>query len=220
MERSKIEQFMLLNAGNFSESDLSKIQNKLESVPEEYATLVLGTEFKKPTTALIISFLGGGLGIDRFYLGQTGKGILKLITCGGFGIWSIIDLFIIMGAAREYNTNKLINVINQFISKKKSEKVVTPTTTSNEAYQPKIASTASSDEAYQPKAESTASSDEAYQPKAEPTASSDEAYQPKAEPTASSDEAYQPKAEQASSDEASQTIEEPKLNGDETSASN
>ena len=206
MERSKIEQFMLLNAGNFSESDLSKIQNKLESVPEEYATLVLGTEFKKPTTALIISFLGGGLGIDRFYLGQTGKGILKLITCGGFGIWSIIDLFIIMGAAREDNTNKLINVINQFISKKKSEKVVTPTTTSNEAYQPKIAS--------------TASSDEAYQPKAEPTASSDEAYQPKAEPTASSNEAYQPKAEQASSDEASQTIEEPKLNGDETSASN
>lgn len=50
MEISKIEQFMLLNAGNFSESDLVKIQNKLESVPEEYATLVLGTEFKKPTT--------------------------------------------------------------------------------------------------------------------------------------------------------------------------
>ena len=123
MEISKIEQFMLLNAGNFSESDLVKIQNKLESVPEEYATLVLGTEFKKPTTALIISFLGGGLGIDRFYLGQTGKGILKLITCGGFSIWAIIDLFIIMGAAREYNTNKLISIINQFTSKKAGKAV-------------------------------------------------------------------------------------------------
>ena len=193
MERSKIEQFMLLNAGNFSESDLVKIQNKLESVPEEYATLVLGTEFKKPTTALIISFLGGGLGIDRFYLGQTGKGILKLITCGGFSIWAIIDLFIIMGAAREYNTNKLISIINQFTSKKAGKVVTEPTRSSNEAYQPKT----------------------------EPTRSSNEAYQPKTEPARSSDEAYQPKIESANtSDEASQTIEEPKLNGDETSASN
>ena len=167
MEISKIEQFMLLNAGNFSESDLVKIQNKLESVPEEYATLVLGTEFKKPTTALIISFLGGGLGIDRFYLGQTGKGILKLITCGGFSIWAIIDLFIIMGAAREYNTNKLISIINQFTSKKAGKAVTEPTRSSNEAYQPKTEPARSSDEAYQPKIESANTSDEAYQPKIE-----------------------------------------------------
>ena len=133
MERSKIEQFMLLNAGNFEESNLQKIHSKLESVPEESATLVLGTEFKKPTTSLIISFLGGSLGIDRFYLGQTGKGILKLITCGGFGIWAIIDLFIIMGATKEYNTNKLIGIINRVTPKKSAQ----PSAQSPaEAYQP------------------------------------------------------------------------------------
>lgn len=168
MEISKIELFMLLNAGNFSESDLVKIQNKLESVPEEYAALVLGTEFKKPTTALIISFLGGGLGIDRFYLGQTGKGILKLITCGGFCIWTIIDLFIIMGATREYNTNKLISIINQFTSKKAGKVVTEPTRSSNEAYQPKTEPARSSDEAYQPKIESANTSDEASQTIEEP----------------------------------------------------
>ena len=54
MERNKIEQFMLLNAGNFNESDIQKIQSKLESVPEESATLVLGTEFKKHTTSLTL----------------------------------------------------------------------------------------------------------------------------------------------------------------------
>ena len=160
MEKSKIEQFVLLNAGNFRESDLSKIQNKLESIPEEYAIPVLGTEFKKPTTALIISFLGGGLGIDRFYLGQTGKGILKLITCGGFGIWSIIDLFLIMGATREYNTNKIINVMNQFLSKKTGKFESAPTSSSDEAYRPKVESTRTSDEAYQPKVESASTSDE------------------------------------------------------------
>lgn len=47
---------------------------------------------KSKTTALILSILLGELGIDRFYLGYTGLGILKLITCGGFGIWWLVDV--------------------------------------------------------------------------------------------------------------------------------
>ena len=50
---------------------------------------------KSKTTALILSILLGELGIDRFYLGYVGLGILKLITAGGFGIWWLIDLIMI-----------------------------------------------------------------------------------------------------------------------------
>ena len=45
--------------------------------------------------ALILSILVGTLGVDRFYLGYIGLGILKLITFGGCGIWWIIDIVLI-----------------------------------------------------------------------------------------------------------------------------
>ena len=47
------------------------------------------------TTLLILSILLGSLGVDRFYAGKIGTGILKLITAGGCGIWSIIDIVMV-----------------------------------------------------------------------------------------------------------------------------
>ena len=60
-------------------------------------------EAKDPTTVLIISIFLGGLGIDRFVLGQTIIGLVKLLTAGGCGVWWFIDLFLIMGATKEVN---------------------------------------------------------------------------------------------------------------------
>lgn len=50
--------------------------------------------------ALVMSIIFGQLGVDRFIMGHVGLGILKLITCGGFGIWWIIDVILI---ATKYN---------------------------------------------------------------------------------------------------------------------
>ncbi|MDD2752177.1 MAG: TM2 domain-containing protein [Candidatus Omnitrophica bacterium] len=55
----------------------------------------MSAERKNFLTALLLSIFVGSLGIDRFYLGYIGLGILKLLTLGGCGVWWLIDLILI-----------------------------------------------------------------------------------------------------------------------------
>ena len=60
------------------------------------------------STAFLLSYFLGSFGADRFYIGQTGLGVLKLLTCGGFGLWALIDLVLIgMGKFRDAEGNSL-----------------------------------------------------------------------------------------------------------------
>lgn len=70
----------------------------LTDVPSEKSWLV--------TT--ILSALLGALGVDRFYLGHTKLAVFKLITCGGCGVWALVDLIIILtGSMKDANGRKV-----------------------------------------------------------------------------------------------------------------
>lgn len=52
--------------------------------------------------ALLLCLFLGGIGIHRFYVGKIGTGILMIITLGGLGIWTLIDLIMIaVGAFKD-----------------------------------------------------------------------------------------------------------------------
>lgn len=106
MEQSKIDMFVMANKDAFTISQLSMIKDKLASMSDDKFALVCGASYQNATTVLIISILFGELGVDRFMLGEIGLGILKLITCGGCGIWWLIDLFNIKKKTYDYNFSK------------------------------------------------------------------------------------------------------------------
>ena len=57
---------------------------------------------------LLLSIFLGEFGIDRFYLGKVGTGIQKLITLGGFGLWWLIDLILVIAGAMKDSRGRLV----------------------------------------------------------------------------------------------------------------
>ena len=69
------------------------------------------TSDKDWTTLLILSILLGGLGVDRFYAGHIGLGVLKLLTVGGCGIWALIDIILV--ATGKFSDADCLPIVNQ-----------------------------------------------------------------------------------------------------------
>lgn len=107
MDVQKVDMFLMTNAKFFEGHQINAIRDRLLALDDNRWVQLQALNLKDPTTILIVSLLAGAFGIDRFMIGDTGLGIAKLLTCGGLGIWSIVDWFLIMGRTREVNAEKL-----------------------------------------------------------------------------------------------------------------
>lgn len=106
-DTTKVDLFLTIHGKELPEAQLPMIREKLLQMSNDKLNQLNMLQFKSPTTLLIISIFLGGYGVDRFMLGDTGLGIVKLLTCGGCGIWAIIDWFNISEKTRQYNFRKL-----------------------------------------------------------------------------------------------------------------
>ena len=112
MEQNKIDIFIGTMSDKFNPMDVPQISARLAKLDDDKLIAVQALEYKNPIVLLIVSLFFGFLGIDRFLLGNILLGILKLITLGGFGIWTIIDWFLIMGATKKANFAQFNNQMN------------------------------------------------------------------------------------------------------------
>lgn len=106
MEANKVDMFMMSNTKFFEGHNLHAIRERLLALDDEKWPMIQMVQFKDPTTALLISIFAGAYGIDRFYIGDTGMGVGKLLTCGGLFVWTIVDWFLIQGATKQKNLEK------------------------------------------------------------------------------------------------------------------
>lgn len=111
MDANKVDKFLLANESKFPEYELPI--HRLLSLTPEKETLLENTHFKKPSKILLASIFLGVLGLDRFLIGDWGKGLGKLFTGGGLGIWWLVDWFMITGATKRKNMERLQNIITQ-----------------------------------------------------------------------------------------------------------
>jgi len=107
MDAQKVDMFIFSSAKYFESYQINGIRERLITMDDSKWAMISTVQFKDPTTSLIISILVGHFGIDRIIIGDTGLGIAKLLTCGGLGFWTIIDWFMIQGATREKNMQKI-----------------------------------------------------------------------------------------------------------------
>lgn len=107
MDAQKVDMYLMSNAKNFESYQLVMLKEMLLKADDSRFFALQSASIKDPTIILIVSIIAGSLGIDRFLIGDTGLGVAKLLTCGGLGIWTIIDWFIIMNRTREKNLEQI-----------------------------------------------------------------------------------------------------------------
>ena len=111
MTQDRVDMFVMTNQKYLPAEKIVFLKQKLLEADESKFNLVSAVEFKDPTTLLLVSLFLGGLGVDRFMLGETGMGILKLLTAGVCGILTIIDWFSVQKKTKELNYNNLMLVL-------------------------------------------------------------------------------------------------------------
>jgi TM2 domain-containing membrane protein YozV len=76
--------------------------------PQPSTTALAVRSEKRILPAALLCFFLGVFGAHRFYVGKVGTGILQLCTLGGFGIWWLVDMImIVVGSFKDADGEKI-----------------------------------------------------------------------------------------------------------------
>ena len=90
---SVMEIRQMLANGQVKQNDMARV-DQADSMWFPVSRIIGVVSDKSWVVALLLSIFVGFLGVDRFYVGNIGLGIVKLLTCGGLGIWALIDIIL------------------------------------------------------------------------------------------------------------------------------
>ena len=104
----KVNHMLMMLSSKIPAGSIPSVRTRLENTDvSESEILTLQSQMKDPLLSILLSIFIGSLGVDRFYIGDVGLGIGKLLTAGGCGIWWLIDIFLIVDATKQKNLEQL-----------------------------------------------------------------------------------------------------------------
>ena len=104
--KKRVQRFLVENRQKLPQNKFNEIREILSNLTDEQWETIEYVTFKDPTTMLVLSILVGEFGVDRFVLGDTTNGALKLLLtlcCGAGLIWWVIDIFQVNRLTLDYN---------------------------------------------------------------------------------------------------------------------
>jgi len=117
-----LEENIELKGNYFPEVALDEIKEFMESLNGDDLNRFMNLPFKDPSKMFWTAFPLGIFGVDRFMLGETGLGLVKLLTLGLFFIGFIADCFTITSRTKSYNFQQfLVFKINSHKIKQKNQ---------------------------------------------------------------------------------------------------
>ena len=110
MEYLKVENYIKKNENLLfpnKEYTRAELIEALVMAPDELESIVFSMPLRKPLVAQTLSFVG----LDRYYLGDVVKGLIKNLTLNGLLIWLFVDVCTAMKRCRTYNCKNLMEAL-------------------------------------------------------------------------------------------------------------
>ena len=112
MESTKVNLILTNYKDKIPPEQILNFKNILEKAPDSKYDELIMIPTKSVTTTLLFSIFLGGIGVDRFYIGDVGLGVAKLfLGTLTLGIWPIIDIFMCYKKVKEKNFQNFLTIL-------------------------------------------------------------------------------------------------------------
>ena len=112
MEQTKVNHIIMMVKNDIPDDMVYVLTEALEKADDKVYNHVLSIPMKSKITTLLLSIFLGGLGADRFYIGDIGLGVAKLLLgWATFGIWPLVDIFLTYKKCKEINFQKILSLL-------------------------------------------------------------------------------------------------------------
>lgn len=112
MESTKVTALLAQYKEQIPSEQILVFKDAISKADDRAYDSLMTVPLKNPTTTLLLSIFLGGLGVDRFFVGDVGLGVAKLLLGWfTFGIWPIVDIFFCYKKAKVVNLQNLLSAI-------------------------------------------------------------------------------------------------------------